>query len=374
MKRSIMASTSFVKSRRGILQHLEEGRLSLTDYAVFSLLVILADKATGVCWVSSAVIAGKFADGSLAQSTAKDALRRLKDKGYIKEFRQQGSRGSYPVLVNKYEITVGNLTGCLTNAEQTVDWRQPAVSGRPENGPESGRENGRDTGRDSGPPYTRPQEDKTTRQQETVVSSVDVSPPERREPEAAPTPKAEPAPKPATSQPPAELCSECHSKVANFHVSYCSQHPNNQHKQPADNSAPAKPRDPLRDWNEDVGEFPAERIRRAIRYQLDVAKNPWYTKTITVAFVRRAAKKLVEDTPPQYLASDDAFVKPVAKVLKYTLPRAIYEETARRLGEFDCPTCHYDRGIKNSEGKWEDCPGCDGLADKFRKEVMEETR
>jgi hypothetical protein len=153
---------SFVKSRRGILEHLEQGRLTFSEFGVFQLLLLQANKANGVVWSDSRKVAGYF-NGTLNERTAKDALASLKAKGYIKEFRQQGSRGSYPILVNKYEITVGDLKGCLTNAEQTVDWQQPVVSGRPDDRPEERRE--------ERPPYSRPQENKTSRPQDENQSS-----------------------------------------------------------------------------------------------------------------------------------------------------------------------------------------------------------
>ncbi len=126
---------SFVKSRRGILEHLVQSKLTFHEFGVFQLLLLLADKATGVVWTDSRKIAGNFTT-TLKEHTAKYALRGLKAKGYIKSFQQQGSRDSYPILINKYEITVGDLKGCMVNAKESVDWRKPLTLARPEPLPE----------------------------------------------------------------------------------------------------------------------------------------------------------------------------------------------------------------------------------------------
>jgi hypothetical protein len=149
---------SFVKSRRGILQHIEEGKLGTTDFAIFELLLLLADKANGSCWVSSKVIAAKFGRGDCSERQAKAALHRLKEEGYIHSFREQGSKGSYPILIDKYEITFGDLRGRRVIAEQSVNWRQPVTEPCPDRAPDGVPDTDRDGVRDDVPPYSRPQD------------------------------------------------------------------------------------------------------------------------------------------------------------------------------------------------------------------------
>lgn len=157
-----MVVESFVKSRRGILQHLKEHRLNTSQFAVFQLLVLLADKATGVVWIDAPLIISQYFH-DMPLKTAQASLAALKQKGYIKSFQQQGSRSTYPVLINKYEITVGELKGGLTNAEQTVDYQRPAISGRTEMWTENGSEPGSEVGSEHRTPYSRPQDLKTSR-------------------------------------------------------------------------------------------------------------------------------------------------------------------------------------------------------------------
>ena len=169
---------NFVKVRRGILQHLQERRLTTHEFAVFQLLLLLADASTGVWWGDSVGVSAYL---DMGQRAAKNALHGLKEKGYVRAFQQKGSRSTYPILIDLYEITVGDLRGSLTNAEQTVDWRKPALSGRTEDGLEVGP----DSGTESGPPYSRSQEYKTTREA--------ISTPETKTPDAPQvSPEAEP--------------------------------------------------------------------------------------------------------------------------------------------------------------------------------------
>jgi len=126
---------NFVKNRRGILQHLKEGRISKDEFAAYEFMLLSADAATGVWWGDSVELAAAFGQRDLRQEKAKDVLHGLEEKGYIKRFRQQGSRAKYPILINKYEITVGPLSDRLVDAEQTVDWRQPAVFSRTDETP-----------------------------------------------------------------------------------------------------------------------------------------------------------------------------------------------------------------------------------------------
>ncbi len=46
---------------------------------------------------------------------------------------------------------------------------------------------------------------------------------------------------------------------------------------------------------------PAEKIRRSIRWALDIKKDPWLRENLNVSYVRRNAQKLVDECPPQFL-------------------------------------------------------------------------
>ena len=121
------ANGNFVQLRRGILQHVETGRLSAREFAAYVFIVLFADSSTGAWWGNSVALAAKFGSGDVSELAAQKTLRSLGEKGYIKSLRQPGSRASYPIIVNRYKITAGKLAGELVDAENTTDWRKPAV-------------------------------------------------------------------------------------------------------------------------------------------------------------------------------------------------------------------------------------------------------
>jgi hypothetical protein len=118
---------NYVQLRRGLLEHMETGRLSAREFAAHVLIVLLADSGSGVWWGNSVALAAKFGSGDVSELAAQKTLRSLGEKGYIKSLRQPGSRAGYPIIVNRYKITVGKLAGGLVDAENTTDWRKPAV-------------------------------------------------------------------------------------------------------------------------------------------------------------------------------------------------------------------------------------------------------
>jgi hypothetical protein len=117
---------NFVQIRRGILQHVKDGRLSPNSFTVYMTIILLADASTGM-WRGSAPALVVHFNGSLSLDAVQRALNSLEENGYIKRFRTHGQRGNYPILVNKYLITSGRLKNGTVNAERTVDWRQPVT-------------------------------------------------------------------------------------------------------------------------------------------------------------------------------------------------------------------------------------------------------
>ncbi len=107
--------TGFSPIRRGLIEHIREGRFCPSDLGIYTFLLLTADWATGVCYSCAAGIASQFGDPGLKELVQK-ALRRLRQNGYINYQRGHGQRGSYPILINKYEPTVGALCGTRLNA------------------------------------------------------------------------------------------------------------------------------------------------------------------------------------------------------------------------------------------------------------------
>ncbi len=105
----------FAKIRNGLLDHALAGKLAPFDFGLYVFLIMRADFATGVYQGCALTIAYQFGDPSHKEHVQK-ALRRLRDKKYINYPKGDGSRGGYPILINKFEPTVGELSGLRLNA------------------------------------------------------------------------------------------------------------------------------------------------------------------------------------------------------------------------------------------------------------------
>jgi hypothetical protein len=115
---------NFTPIRNGIVAHIEAGRLCPFDLGVYLLLHLRADWATGICHTCAGTLAYAFGDASLKPKIQK-ALRRLRDKEFLNYRNGDGSRGAYPILINKYQVTVGELFGKRLNAWTHGDLCRP---------------------------------------------------------------------------------------------------------------------------------------------------------------------------------------------------------------------------------------------------------
>jgi hypothetical protein len=127
-----MASVNgFAKIRNGLLDHALAGKLSPFDFGLYVFLIMRADFNTGIYEGCALTIAYQFGDPSQKEHVQK-ALRRLRDKKYINYRNGDGSRGAYPILINKFEVTVGELCGARLNAWKHAELVQPEYE--PQNG------------------------------------------------------------------------------------------------------------------------------------------------------------------------------------------------------------------------------------------------
>lgn len=99
--------------RRGLLDHVSEGRMSGTMCYLYMCLIIKADHRTGV-WRGSAGLASALFD--IPVRTARHCMESLEVGEYIKRFMVQGSKSSYPILINKYLCSDGINKGLRLNA------------------------------------------------------------------------------------------------------------------------------------------------------------------------------------------------------------------------------------------------------------------
>ena len=108
--------------RRGLLDHVKKGRLSLVDNGLHDILCQLADPETGYVWTNATDLASRC---NYSRKFIQQYLRRLERKGYIKRFAVRRSKKHYPLLINSFECTRGAHSGKRLNAIKTIDWRVP---------------------------------------------------------------------------------------------------------------------------------------------------------------------------------------------------------------------------------------------------------
>jgi hypothetical protein len=115
---------NFTPIRNGLLDHALSGKLSPFDFGIFVFLIMRADYSTGICSTCALTIACQFGNPSEKKHIQR-ALYRLRERKFINYPGGDGSRGAYPILINKFLVTVGGLSGCRLNAWKHGDLAQP---------------------------------------------------------------------------------------------------------------------------------------------------------------------------------------------------------------------------------------------------------
>lgn len=105
----------FTQIRNGIAEHLRARKLTVLEFGVYVLLHLRANFETGI-YMGCALTLAYEAGESRKEQSFKHVLRRLKRKGYINYPRGRGERGGYPILIHKYEPTVGRWSGFRLDA------------------------------------------------------------------------------------------------------------------------------------------------------------------------------------------------------------------------------------------------------------------
>lgn len=124
----MLTFNGYIPKRRGIMEHLRDGRLTLMDYIVFDLLLIWADHRTGIATTNGPGLV--FLSGNqLKLDTVQTSLRRLEEGGYIRRpFYVQGQRGDQKIFIDKYVVTRKTERGTEVRTlsfAKTTDWNNP---------------------------------------------------------------------------------------------------------------------------------------------------------------------------------------------------------------------------------------------------------
>jgi hypothetical protein len=110
----------YVKSRRGIVDHITCGTLNAIEFAIFQLLVLLADSSTGSHTINSAVLRSCYFP-EMARDTAQRSLVSLEEKGFIFRLNPASCKRAYRYWVNKYEATTGPNAMRRTDLSQVFE-------------------------------------------------------------------------------------------------------------------------------------------------------------------------------------------------------------------------------------------------------------
>jgi len=114
----------FIKIRRGLRDHVRDGKMNLLELGVYLHLQFCADFRTGIHKNSAGHI--YYATGQrYSVRQIQRALEALEKAGYIKRFIVDGRRGDYYILIHKFFVTDGAWKDHYLNAQKTADYGSP---------------------------------------------------------------------------------------------------------------------------------------------------------------------------------------------------------------------------------------------------------
>lgn len=111
-------SEGFAKIRNGLKDHIDQGKMSATDIGVYTFLHLYCTWKTGIWFGNALNIASKTLS---SRRSISDSLHRLRQRGYINYASTRGKRGSYYVLIHKFEPQYGPWGGYRLNAWKYTD-------------------------------------------------------------------------------------------------------------------------------------------------------------------------------------------------------------------------------------------------------------
>jgi hypothetical protein len=164
--------SGYIPLRRGLISHIQEGRLSNNEALTFIVLLMLADSSTGAGTINAPTLRAFLPE--LSYDAAKRALLALEEKGYIYRAITPFSTRAYRFWVGNYRPTTGPHRSLQTDISKALETRdvsdikyiKPALEGAPEGAPETALE--------GAPNYKKEKDTKkeTTPIEPTVCASV----------------------------------------------------------------------------------------------------------------------------------------------------------------------------------------------------------
>ncbi len=129
-----MSSNGFYRRRRGLLEHMAAGRITLFDDGLHDFLCLNAQSRFGTgsavppgVWVGSARKIYLLTGRHESERQIRRSLEKLTRIGWIKRWHEQGRRGDYPILISKLVVRDASGRDFVVSAEDTTDWRHPTL-------------------------------------------------------------------------------------------------------------------------------------------------------------------------------------------------------------------------------------------------------
>lgn len=107
----------FLQLRRGLWEHVRDGRMSHREALAFIYITSQADSRTGIWKGFAKSLAGEL---TIPERTARDLLEKMEHGDYIRRFAVPGRHVCYPILIHKFPITQGEHIGEHLNALESM--------------------------------------------------------------------------------------------------------------------------------------------------------------------------------------------------------------------------------------------------------------
>jgi hypothetical protein len=124
----------FYRRRRGVLEHLQSGFITLFDAAIHDFVCLNAQsrvatgsRIPGGVWFGSARLIFLLTGRCEQERRIQRSLSKLETLGWLKRFHTQGKRGDYPILVERFVVSDGAGHDFRVNAAETTDWQHPIL-------------------------------------------------------------------------------------------------------------------------------------------------------------------------------------------------------------------------------------------------------
>lgn len=109
--------SGFLQLRRGLWEHIRDGRMSHMEALAFIYIASQADSRTGIWKGCAKSLSGELA---IAERTARDLLEKMEHADYIRRFAVPGRHVCYPILIHKFPISQGEHNGEHLNATESI--------------------------------------------------------------------------------------------------------------------------------------------------------------------------------------------------------------------------------------------------------------